>query len=241
MTRRLSTSEAMQIPAICLRQQAMMRKMVEASSGACNTGKPLTTRAQEALMATPIQDLPGEIWKPVVGFEGLYEVSDHGRVKSLGRRVRHPSARSGWCLITDTLMSPMTMNRGHLKVRVGAPGVPHKGRYVHHLVLEAFVGPRPAGQQCCHYDDNPTNNRVGNLRWDTQQANVADAKRNGKFRKPRGEEQAAAKLTDKIVLAIRARYKPHCHINGRRALAREFGVNRSTIDRVLAKQSWRHV
>jgi hypothetical protein len=53
-----------------------------------------------------------------------------------------------------------------------------KTRLVHHLVLEAFVGPRPDGQVGCHFDDDPRNNRVENLRWDTSSANALDRVRN---------------------------------------------------------------
>lgn len=48
-------------------------------------------------------------------------------------------------------------------------------RLVHQLVLEAFIGPRPAGMMACHNDGNPANNRVENLRWDTQSSNIFDA------------------------------------------------------------------
>lgn len=66
-------------------------------------------------------------------------------------------------------------------------GVQHR---VHCLVLQAFIGPRPVGQQGCHDDDNPDNNALKNLRWDTPKGNIADRK------KLMGESNPSAKLTD---------------------------------------------
>lgn len=53
-------------------------------------------------------------------------------------------------------------------------------RYVHQLVLEAFVGPRPEGMEACHWNDVCTDNRLENLRWDTTSANRHDQVRNGR-------------------------------------------------------------
>src|SRR6266545_5079971 len=78
---------------------------------------------------------------------------------------------------------------------------------VHRLVLEAFVGPRPLGMECCHEDDDPDNNRLGNLRWGTPKDNSADARRNGGFRVARGEQHPRAKLSEKdipVVFRLRA-------------------------------------
>jgi hypothetical protein len=71
---------------------------------------------------------------------------------------------------------------------------------MHILVLEAFVGPRPAGMEGCHWDDDPTNNHLSNLRWDTRSANARDAVRNGrnqgknKTHCPRGHELIGANI-----------------------------------------------
>ena len=93
-----------------------------------------------------------EVWKPVVGFEGKYEVSNMGRVRSLigGSRVlRQQRLHSGY---TEVIL-------------VG------NHRRVHRLVLEAFVGPRPDGYQCDHINTVRDDNRIENLRWVTASAN----------------------------------------------------------------------
>lgn len=115
-----------------------------------------------------------EAWRPVVGYEGVYEVSDLGGVRALpkvdaqgGRRkmrVFKPSKMDAW---------------GHLGVKLRRDGV-IKSRYVHQLVLEAFAGPRPAGFVACHWNDIPNDNRLANLRWAPPAANRADVIRNGR-------------------------------------------------------------
>lgn len=121
-----------------------------------------------------------ELWLPIRGYEGLYEVSSLGRVRSLDREIEHPTAgivhRKGKVLAQNPLNKD-----GYLGVGLNKGGTKKK-RSVHTLVLEAFVGPRPEGQQACHNDGNNTNNRVENLRWDTPRENVADIKRHGRNR-----------------------------------------------------------
>lgn len=113
-----------------------------------------------------------ENWLPVVGFEGSYEVSDMGRVRSVDRldtRGRHRRGR---------MRSLVIMRSGHLTVTLRVDGRRVR-KLVHHLVLEAFVAPRPAGLDGCHWNDNPQDNRPENLRWDTRSANILDSVRNG--------------------------------------------------------------
>jgi hypothetical protein len=107
-------------------------------------------------------------WKSVVGHEGLYEVSDAGDVRSLPR----PHARG-------RVLKQMTDPKGYRRVSLSKDGYA-RPRLVHHLVLEAFVGPRPAGQQCLHGDDDPAHNHVSNLRWGTARQNAYDKVANGR-------------------------------------------------------------
>lgn len=119
-----------------------------------------------------------ERWLPVVGYEGLYEVSDHGRVRSVDRtivgsdgvRQRH----SGQMLVQGT---NSTCEHRLVKLRSGHQR--RVARYVHRLVLEAFVGPCPEGHEVCHNDGDPTNNHVSNLRYGTVSDNRYDSVRHG--------------------------------------------------------------
>lgn len=175
-----------------------------------------------------------EEWRPVVGHEGLYEVSNEGRVRSLNRviwqysrhGVLHPHHLRG------RVLRGVPTPAGYRKVQLGA----RNDRLVHSLVLEAFVGPRPVGQVSCHYNDHKDDNRLANLRYDTEVANVADAKRNGTFRTgphPRGTAHPLAKLTDRQVARVRRESVSSY------ALAREFGVTPTTIQKIRRGQSWK--
>ena len=138
--------------------------------------RPLTTRAREALMANSQPTTAIENWKPVVGFEGAYEVSDRGRVFSLPRRTRH--WRGGTVARGGKMLALAVGEAGYPLVSLGRDGRISQ-HLVHRLVLEAFVGPCPKGMECCHEDGVRTNNRLSNLRWDTRKANHADAIRHG--------------------------------------------------------------
>ena len=118
-----------------------------------------------------------EAWKPIPGYEGLYEVSDLGRVKSLAKTLPH--AKYGSRRWPEKVLKAITNNSGHLYVRLWKDKRQTKS-YVHRLVLEAFVGPCPEGMEACHWDDDPTNNHIDNLRWGTRTNNMVDMVRNGK-------------------------------------------------------------
>ena len=115
----------------------------------------------------------GERWLPVVGYEGMYEVSDQGRVRSLdrvdaiGRRCRG-----------RLRATPPAGRRGYPRVSLTVSGR-NRYAYVHDLVAMAFIGPKPDGQVTRHRNDVATDNRVENLQYGTQAENLADARRNG--------------------------------------------------------------
>lgn len=120
-----------------------------------------------------------ERWLPVVGFEGLYEVSDLGRVRSLDAVQSYTSkGRVKYRRRVGRVLRPGVMKSGHMVVVLGrAAG----SRLVHRLVLEAFAGPATeVAAWCRHLDDNPANNRLSNLRWGTPNENLEDSYRNGK-------------------------------------------------------------
>lgn len=118
-------------------------------------------------------DATQEQWRPVVGFEGLYEVSNIGRVRSLDRQIGN-GARGTRFMRGRLLSAKPGSKNGYLYVSVG-----NTRRLVHRLVLEAFVGPCPEGMECCHNDSNRTNNRVENLRWGTRFDNCQDIREAG--------------------------------------------------------------
>lgn len=116
-----------------------------------------------------------EEWRDVVGYEGLYQVSNLGNVRSLDRIITY--ATSGQTRqYRGQLLSPgKTGDR--LTVSLGNGTA--KSFYVHDLVLIAFKGPCPEGMEGCHNDGNGTFNDVTNLRWDTRSENTYDRVRHG--------------------------------------------------------------
>ena len=164
-----------------------------------------------------------EVWKSVPGFEGLYEVSDKGRVKSLER-----VARGDIQLVPERIIKPAKAKRGGYDVVQLHKHGKRTLRTVHSLVAAAFIGPRPPGQDVCHRNDDRINN-LGDLRYDTRAGNIADAVRNG--RTPKGVTHWNAKMTLEKAAEIRAAYANNC--GTMRELGEEFGVGESTIHRVI--------
>jgi hypothetical protein len=123
-----------------------------------------------------------ENWKAVVGFEGLYEVSDLGRVRSLDRVkwCGGLSQRGHWRKYKGQMLRPGACTKqGHLSVVLGH-GL--DGRPVHTLVLAAFVGPCPRGQEGLHGNGVAADNRLVNLRYGTRGENNRDATKHGRRR-----------------------------------------------------------
>jgi hypothetical protein len=164
-------------------------------------------------------ELQAEEWRPVVNCP-RYEVSSLGRVRSSVRSKREP-----------LVLSPMYV-RGYQRVSIFTDGKP-KWRPVHHLVLEAFKGPRPDGAMGRHVVDHcRSDNRPENLEWGTNQQNVDDRGRHG--RTARGERVSTAKLTPEDVVAIRA----HRGFLTQAHLAELFGVCQRQIRMVQLGRHW---
>lgn len=121
-----------------------------------------------------------ERWLPVVGFKGKYEVSDHGRVRSVRRVVVRTN---GWPYTAPACVLKQFgggSDKKHQQVKLYRRKPDSSTLQVATLVLEAFVGPRPnPDQQCCHNDGDPENNHLSNLRWDSQSGNALDSVRHG--------------------------------------------------------------
>lgn len=118
-----------------------------------------------------------EIWKPVVGWEGFYEVSNLGRIKSVPRISMRGNGNP--LPIRERIMALHPDSRGRMMVRFQRPGL-RKMAWVHREVLKAFTGPAPEGQEARHLNDVKSDNRLINLAWGTRTENMDDLVRNGK-------------------------------------------------------------
>lgn len=124
-----------------------------------------------------MQSTTPEVWKAIPGYEGLYEVSNQGRVKSLARTVHQVDGRVR--RFKETIKACPITGMGYRTVMLYKD---NKGsqRHVHRLVLESFVGPCPPGSVACHWDDDRLNNTLSNLRWGSRSDNAYDKVRNGR-------------------------------------------------------------
>jgi len=171
-----------------------------------------------------------EQWRAVVGYENLYEVSSHGRVRSLPHRTRHGCNRRGKILAVDvqwTTYHRVTLYRDGQRDR----------RMVHILMLEAFVGPCPEGMEACHQNDAGGDNRLENLRWDTRRNNWLDRVRLGTA-KNIGEGCKTAKLTNLQVREIR--FALHGK-TPQRVLAQRYAVSPAMINHIATGRAWRFI
>lgn len=135
-----------------------------------------------------------EEWRPVAGYEGMYEVSSIGNVRSLPRllRVRDHDHRVRGKMLTKSLMT----GTGYPRVTLSKDGrVTTKS--IHRLVALAFVPGYEPGLEVCHFDGDRQNNVASNLRWDTRSGNMRDMVRHGRNAMtnrthcPRGHEYSA--------------------------------------------------
>ncbi len=119
-----------------------------------------------------------ETWRDIPGYEGLYAVSDAGRVKSIPRTApawSHKAQRMSVRTIAGCILKAGLGSHGYPTVNL-TDHVKRENRIVGVLVLEAFIGPRPDGYVCRHIDGNKLNNNLNNIEWATQSRNMQDVK-----------------------------------------------------------------
>lgn len=160
-------------------------------------------------------------WLSVVGYEGWYEVSSDGHVRS---------ARSGRTL------KPRVHN-GYRRVALSKRGV-RKDASVPRLIAIAFLGAPATGEQVNHKDGVKTNDRLGNLEWVTPRGNAQHAIKAGLWPIQRGAFNPGAKLTEDDVRMIRASYA-----NGERQqrIADRLGIDQAHVSAVVLRKRWAHV
>jgi len=176
---------------------------------------------------------PIENWVAVNGYEGFYQVSDHGRIRGIDRMV--PCRWGGMMPLRGRVISTVLSRYGYPTVHLSKHGV-RKRFLVHRIVLESFIGNAPEKFVVCHNDSNKTNNTLCNLRWDTQVGNMADTVANGTSN--RGERNHFAKLTCAEVLQIK---KLLSHGVDMHSIADRFRVSWAAISDINKGRRWSHV
>jgi HNH endonuclease/NUMOD4 motif len=171
-----------------------------------------------------------EEWRPVVGYEGIYEVSNLGRFRRIVGGVATYAGR---------IMSPPLDGSGYPQVWLCAYPRPARREKLHILVAEAFIGPRPPGKEINHKNANKTDARVENLEYITHKENNQHAFRLGLVPIPhcKGEHVGTSRLTEEQVRQIHAMKGTMSH----EAIAKQFDVCRQTVTSIFAGRLWKHI
>ena len=178
-----------------------------------------------------MEALPSETWRDIPGFEGMYQASTHGRVRSLDREV--PRKGSTFRLKGRVLRPFASKTSGYLYVSLGAK----QRAGVHTAVLSAFVSTCLDGMECCHKDGDKYNNAVSNLRWGTHAENEQHKRRHGT--QNIGARNGSSKLRSLDVVAIRQEYaKGGVRLED---LGARYGVTASTIGYIIRRKTWVHI
>lgn len=171
-----------------------------------------------------------ERWRSVVGYEGVYEVSDLGRL----RRVRPARGTSA-----GRLLKPSVSTDVYPRANLWRDGRP-RSVLVHRLVAAAFLGEPNVGSQVNHRNGDKTDNRVANLEWTTAAANLTHARSTG-LNSSEGEGHGHSKLTAEQVAYARRVYVFRDPTRSMTALAHRFGVDATTMRNAIRGRTWKHV
>lgn len=178
-----------------------------------------------------------EIWKDIQGYEGHYQVSNLGAIKSFPKRFYHVISKKYVFKKEKIIRDKATNHYGYYNVILRKEGEP-KFYLIHRLVAQHFI-PNPENKpQVNHKNGIKIDNRVENLEWVTQQENITHAISTG-LKNTKGEMHCRHKLTEGDVLAIRGKYKFVKH--GCRKLAEEYNVSTSSIHGIIQRTTWRHI
>lgn len=162
-----------------------------------------------------------EIWKDIPGYEGKYQASTEGRIRSVDRLVRakcHYTGKDFYRRMTGRVLKPgQYCGNGHVSVVLGHGTA---GRPVHQLIMITFAGLPPKGLEVLHINGNPKDNRLSNLRYGTRTENILDVYRQGGVWR---------KLSAEDVGSIR--FGLSCGMKGSE-LAAMFGVSQNTISKI---------
>lgn len=175
-----------------------------------------------------------EQWRAIPDYEGRYDVSDQGRIRSLvgpGRMGLRKTPK-----LLQIIPARSRANQVRCVVSLNNSSGRRKRYYVGRLVLLAFCGPCPEGMECCHWDDDQFNNTLSNLRWDTKLGNARDKIRNGK--QIAGEAHHRSKLKKAQVKRIKCRLAQG---ESQTKLASEYEVWRGTVNSISKGRTWRDV
>lgn len=184
-----------------------------------------------------LEDIEGEIWKPILNYEGIYEVSNKGRIKSLSK----PFKSKGRDFRFDKIMKLIVNPNGYLKISLCGKQIS-----VHRIVAIAFVSNPNNKPFVNHIIPDPKNNTAENLEFCTQKENIQHAYNLGRGRgmknvthnKQIGENHRLTFLKDCDVLEIRKRYNLGESVKN---LLNYYGLKEGAIRNICIGKSWKHL
>ena len=174
-----------------------------------------------------------EFWADIEGYEGFYEISHLGRVKSLRRTIMRTNNRKQ--TFKENILKPVLTSKGYLTVNLHKVGKV-KTFKIHRLLALSFIDNPDNKPQVNHIDGIKTNNRLNNLEWNTSSENTQHAYNNSLLLPRKGIKHHMSKITEKQVLEIRAsKNKTH------QQLADDFQLSRQTIGKIINRKRWKHI
>ncbi len=174
---------------------------------------------------SPFTKIDGEEWRPVVGYEGLYEISNLGRVKNL----RKKRINDVWH--TETLMKPKNNKEIYHRVELSKSGN-RKITGVHQLVAAAFINNPENKPNINHINGKRDDNRIENLEWCTQKENIQHAWDTGLSKARKGGHHQSSKA----IMIIDIIKNSVTSIGSLKAGAKYLGIGHSTICRYASGQ-----
>ena len=187
-----------------------------------------------------------EKWKDIEGYEGIYQVSDGGRIRSVDRVVISKNGVKRE--VKGQLMKQSTSKYGYKVIILRKDGI-KKNHRVHRLVAESFINKEKGKTLINHKDGNKRNNRVENLEWCTNSENMKHAFKKdlkqpsnpNKHGLMQGETHSRSKLTERDVLFIRENSKVNGGVYSNVELASKYDVTKSTIGYIVKEKTWTHL
>lgn len=185
-----------------------------------------------------------EIWRDIPRYEGLYQVSNFGRIKRLHRDKKYR------CGLFRILKQKIDQN-GYCCIGL-YKNKRRKDFLIHRLVLEVFIGKCPPKMELYHNDGNPGNNFIENLRYDTHSNNMLDKTKHGRATNPiwfmgnYGNKSPVSKLDEKQVIKIKELLgstpkNKHNQSLTLKEIAKQYGVSVTTISNIKNRKIWRHI
>lgn len=175
-----------------------------------------------------------EIWKDIEGYEGLYQVSNLGRVKSLSREVVRPTL--GKYTTLEIIRKSHYDKDGYLTLSL-SKGSKYKLFKIHRLVATAFI-PNPENKpQVNHINGIKTDNTLENLEWVTASENVRHAYESGLVVSLKGEKHNMCKLTSELVKLIRN----DLMIMTQKKVAEKYGISQQHVSDINTGKRWKHI